>query len=147
METTRHFSATTIIVHNQKVLLHWHQKLSLWLPVGGHIDRDELPTSAAIREVYEECGLQVELYDPDINMEFIDAIQLVRPAHILLEDLQPGHQHIDFVFYARCDTDKINVANNKKTLFKWCNANELQSISLKNNVKLLCMDALNCIYN
>ena len=43
MEITRHFTATTVIVHKNKVLLHLHKKLGIWIPVGGHIDRDELP--------------------------------------------------------------------------------------------------------
>jgi ADP-ribose pyrophosphatase YjhB (NUDIX family) len=147
METTKHYTVTTIIVHQQKVLLHWHEKLQLWLPVGGHIERDELPTTAALREVMEESGLEVEIYDPDINMDLTDAKQLTRPAHILLEDIQPGHQHIDFVFYARSETNILNIPSDKKTNYRWLSADELSQIPLKHNVRILCLDALNCIYN
>ena len=44
-----------------KVLLHLHRKLGMWLPPGGHIERDEIPDDAAVREVFEETGLNVEL--------------------------------------------------------------------------------------
>ena len=61
MEITRHFTATIMVVYNNKMLLHMHKKLGLWLPVGGHIDRDELPEEAALREAKEESGLDVEI--------------------------------------------------------------------------------------
>ncbi|MCK5538907.1 MAG: NUDIX domain-containing protein, partial [Bacteroidales bacterium] len=65
MEVTRHFTATTIVVYNNKALLHMHKKLGFWLPVGGHIDRDELPHVAALREAKEESGLDVELFNDE----------------------------------------------------------------------------------
>lgn len=59
MEITKHFTATAIIVHDNKALLHLHKKLNIWLPMEGHIDRDELPQDAVLREVKEECGLDI----------------------------------------------------------------------------------------
>ncbi len=50
------------IVYNQKVLLRKHDKLGVWLSVGGHVEINEDPTEAAVREVKEEVGLDVELY-------------------------------------------------------------------------------------
>jgi 8-oxo-dGTP pyrophosphatase MutT (NUDIX family) len=57
------------------VLLHLHRKLGMWLPPGGHIERDELPDDAAVREVFEETGLRVG----------------------------SGHQHIDLIYFAKPD--------------------------------------------
>ena len=56
METTRHFVATVYAVHDGAVALHEHDKLEMWLPAGGHLDRDELPHEAALREAREESG-------------------------------------------------------------------------------------------
>lgn len=112
------------------------------------MERDELPAAAAIREVKEESGLDVELYDPDLNMDLHDVRQLIRPAHLLLEDIQPGHQHIDFVFYARSDTDTLSIPENKKANYRWLTAEEINNLTpLLDNVRILSLDALNCIYN
>ena len=41
-------------VKRHKVLLHMHKKHNSLFPVGGHMNPDELPHEAAIREAYEE---------------------------------------------------------------------------------------------
>jgi len=38
-------------------------------PVGGHIEADELPHEAALREAYEESGLQVKLHNDEEQLE------------------------------------------------------------------------------
>ncbi len=50
-EITRDWTVATFVVHEDRVLLLWHRKLSMWLPPGGHIDLHELPDEAAVREV------------------------------------------------------------------------------------------------
>ena len=47
------------IIHNNKVLLIHHNKLNLWLPVGGHIDENETPDQALRREIKEEVNLDI----------------------------------------------------------------------------------------
>ena len=49
----RHFTATTFIVFQEGIFLHWHKKIEKWLPPGGHIDSNEDPVTAALREVKE----------------------------------------------------------------------------------------------
>ena len=88
------------MVREKKVLLHRHRKLGMWLPPGGHIERDELPDDAAVREVYEETGLEVELVG-ERREDVSDPVQLHRPAGVQLENIGPGHQHIDLIYFAR----------------------------------------------
>lgn len=78
----RHLTATTMVVCQNKTLLHLHKKLGIWLPVGGHIDEGELPEHAALREVREETGLDVELYNPDASILFGNVTQCIRPIYI-----------------------------------------------------------------
>jgi 8-oxo-dGTP pyrophosphatase MutT (NUDIX family) len=98
--TGRHFTVAVFVVWEGKVLLHHHRKLGLWLPPGGHIERDELPDEAAVREVFEETGIRVGLVG-ERREDVTDPVQLHRPAGVQLENIGPGHQHIDLIYFAR----------------------------------------------
>jgi ADP-ribose pyrophosphatase YjhB (NUDIX family) len=99
-QTGRHFTVAVFVVWKGKVLLHFHRKLGMWLPPGGHIERDELPDDAAVREVLEETGVKVELAG-ERREDVDDPVQLHRPAGVQLENIGPGHQHIDLIYFAR----------------------------------------------
>lgn len=143
METTRHFTATTIIVYKDKTLLHLHKKLDKWLPVGGHIDRDELPEEAAVREAKEESGLDVELLSMDKSIDYGDAKQLIRPAHIILEDINEFHQHIDLIYFSKIDTDELNPSEGESGEIKWFTADEVSKLDkIHKNTITLCLEAI-----
>jgi 8-oxo-dGTP pyrophosphatase MutT (NUDIX family) len=98
--TGRHFTVAVFVVWEGKVLLHRHRKLGMWLPPGGHIEENELPDDAAVREVLEETGLGVRLVG-ERREDIADPVQLHRPAGVQLENIGPGHQHIDLIYFAR----------------------------------------------
>ena len=58
------FVVAGYIFHKKKVLLIHHRKLDLWLPVGGHIEKDETPDDALRREIKEETNLDIEISNP-----------------------------------------------------------------------------------
>jgi len=99
---TRDFTVAVFVVHAGHVILHRHPKLGLWLPPGGHIEPNELPDEAALREVREETGLAIVLHEErGLPVDYPDqARQLIRPAGIQLESISPGHEHIDLVYFA-----------------------------------------------
>jgi 8-oxo-dGTP pyrophosphatase MutT (NUDIX family) len=141
MEITRHFTSTVLIVHRNKVLLHRHKKRGSLLPVGGHLDRDELPQEAALREAREEAGLEIQLHDAD-NLRFSDVQTLMRPAHMLLVDMNPGHQHIDFIFYATSASDRVRPAVGESPQLQWYDRDELLSTPMPENIRGLALEAL-----
>ena len=55
------FTVAIFVVHDGKILLIHHRQLDKWLPLGGHVELDEDPEQAALREAKEESGLDVEL--------------------------------------------------------------------------------------
>ncbi len=144
MEITRHFTATTFVVHKDKVLLHQHKKLGIWLPAGGHIDRDELPEEAAVREVKEETGLEVTLYHPDTPLFTADdeACQLHRPTHLILENINPYHQHIDFIYYATAVSNQLNPDYGETDRLKWFSQTDLENTEMPTNVRVCAQEAL-----
>lgn len=114
METTRHFTATVYVVNDGATALHRHPRLGIRIPPGGHIDRDELPHEAGLREAREETGLDPTLVD---DTEVVDAPAgetLPTPRHTMLYDINVhddgtvGHQHIDSVFFAHVDSRDID---------------------------------------
>jgi len=113
METTRHFVATVYVVQDGETALHEHEKLDMWLPPGGHIDRDELPHVAAKRETQEELGLDVDLLTPEEDITSSTVESIPQPQHFLLEDINVhdgavGHQHVDFIFYGEAEGREID---------------------------------------
>jgi ADP-ribose pyrophosphatase YjhB (NUDIX family) len=97
---TRDFTVATFVIHQERVLLLWHRKLQRWLPPGGHLEPNELPDEAAVREVAEETGVNVELIG-ERGLPIARPQQLVRPLGVQLEDISPGHQHVDLIYVAR----------------------------------------------
>jgi len=113
METTRHFTATAYVVNDGATLLHRHPGLGMWLPPGGHVDRDELPHETALRETREEMGLGVDLVGErdDIGSDTVES--LPEPRHVQLADVNVhdgavGHQHVDLVYYARAGSRAVD---------------------------------------
>lgn len=102
----RHFTATAIIINDKKqVLLVQHKKLNSWFCPGGHIDENELPDVAAVREVKEETGLDVEVISPsDDNYSHSTQRSLPVPYAIIEETVSKengGHYHINMFYFCR----------------------------------------------
>lgn len=102
----KEFTATVYIFHDSKVLLHPHKKLSKWLPPGGHIEKNESPPEAAIREVLEETGLEIRFIEKEHHaIDAPNAKSIPRP-YLCLEEWvpphkeEPAHIHIDMIFIA-----------------------------------------------
>lgn len=101
---SRHFTATGFVVQGDRTLLHWHKRLQQWMPPGGHIEPDENPVQAVLREIREETGAVAEVIPSAATLPFPYPDQLPPPYTILVEDsAEPGdpHQHIDLIYFCR----------------------------------------------
>lgn len=103
----RHFTATGIVLHDDTVLLIEHAKLKWWMPPGGHLDPNEDPVQAVLREVREETGLDCQIITPAAFAH--DAVQVLpAPFTILVEDVPENGttvQHIDCIYLLRPASD------------------------------------------
>lgn len=103
----RHFTGTVYILEEDRVLLHFHHKLNVWLPFGGHVEKGESPSETAVREAKEECGLDVALRSEEhFWVEQPNAQSIPRPFLCLLENVpsykeEKVHQHIDYIYLGR----------------------------------------------
>ena len=102
----RHFTVTGFVSHDGRTALHWHRRLAMWLPPGGHVEADEDPVQAVLREVREETGLDVDVLDR-AAFAYATPPQLPPPAAMAVYDiprdgiLDEPHQHIDFIYFTR----------------------------------------------
>lgn len=140
---TRDFTVATFVVSARKILLLWHRKLRMWLPPGGHIEPNELPDEAAVREVREETGIAAELVG-ERGVPIENPRQLVRPAGIQLEDIAPGHQHVDLIYFARpVNPGQVQaVANAECERAGWYGLNELPALGVNEEVRHWCQRAV-----
>lgn len=72
-----------------------------------------------------------------------DDKQLFRPMHILLEDINQFHQHIDFIYYATSESAILRPQNGETTNLKWLTSEEIKNLTgLPGNVKVLSLEAI-----
>lgn len=144
----RHFTVSIYIVHEDKVLLHLHKKAKKILPLGGHIEINESPEEACIREVKEESGLKINLYNP-LNTELKNSCELVgeklliNPMYTMLGEINPQHYHIDFVYYATANSFDTMPGAGESKLLKWYNKEDLKNAhDIQSNVLTMANEAL-----
>ena len=89
-----HVTASCFIVHGSTLLLHHHRRLDRWLQMGGHVEADERPVDAALREGSEESGLE------DLTLA-IDGIFDLDVHVIPAAKGEPEHRHFDVRYIAR----------------------------------------------
>ncbi len=134
------------IIHEDRVLLIHHAKLDRRLPVGWHIDENETPDHALLREIKEEIGIDVELLGQsdmplEWNVKYNWAIPFYTNVHSVWDHdhyalfyvciaVHPEHIHINnelknFARFTREDLQQervpIDVRNQALKAFEICN--------------------------
>ncbi|WP_338852555.1 NUDIX hydrolase [Clostridium perfringens] len=144
----RHFTVSVFIVCKDKVLLNLHKKAKKMLPLGGHIEVNELPEEACIREVKEEAGLNINLYNPiDITLKKSCDLSgeklLINPIHTILGDVSPNHSHIDFVYYATTSSFETSPEIGESKTLKWYKKEDLKNAhNIQENILTMATEAL-----
>jgi 8-oxo-dGTP pyrophosphatase MutT (NUDIX family) len=121
------------IVHDDAVLLRLHEKYNLWTGPGGHIDPGEDCNEAALREVWEEAGLKIELVGP-ANWEKQDTKtnrDLVPPLFMNRHRINDVHEHSALIFIARAQSRDVapQTQEDKGVEFRWVTKAELDEMN------------------
>ncbi|MHA1911175.1 MAG: NUDIX hydrolase [Candidatus Kariarchaeaceae archaeon] len=140
----RDFVIAAYIVKDSKVLLIHHRKLNMWLPPGGHIDPNELPDDAVLREVREETGLEVSIISDQDSYPYSDIRLLARPHHVQLEliDEKTSHEHIDLVYFCRPIDGTILLNQEETNAIRWFSPEDLLADEIRPNVRFMGLKAI-----
>jgi 8-oxo-dGTP diphosphatase len=139
----KHFSATVYVVNeidgDPKVLLHFHKRHHNWYGLGGHVEDNEDPVEAAIREAKEEAGIDVTIFSGHPLKIYKHAHELIAPVLLMDQDIKGDHRHIDCIYFGTT-TDPSKVAMREE--FCWCSQKDIDTMDLQEDTKYIAKQAL-----
>ena len=138
------FTVAIFVVQNSRVLLIHHRKLDKWLPLGGHIELEEDPEQAALREAREESGLDVELIGERPPTTEPGTRALIAPRFLDIHRITETHEHIGMIYWARPRHGTLTLAELEHHDLRWCSSAELDALqpAMSNAVKWYCRKAI-----
>ena len=138
------FTVAIFVVHEGRVLLIHHRKLDKWLPLGGHIELDEDPEQAALREAREESGFEVELLGERPPTTGPGTRALIGPRFLDIHRISETHEHIGMIYWARPKHGQMTLAAAEHHDIRWCAATDLDALqpAMSDAVKWYCRKAL-----
>ncbi len=153
------FTVAIFVVHDKKILLIHHRRLDKWLPLGGHIELDEDPEQAALREAKEESGLDVELLGERPPTTSPGTRALIAPRFLDIHRISETHEHIGMIYWARPTVGSARCADRTSQRkvpanpilateehhdIRWCAVDDLDKLSppMTDAVKWYCRKAL-----
>lgn len=123
------FTVHIFIVYKNKVLLRYHDKYNIWCGPSGHLDLEEDPNQAAIREAKEEVGLNIKLYNHTTESwnETEQIKRLIPPMYMNIHRISKNHRHIDLIYFATSNTDEVlpTYEEDRSDKWKWVSKEEL----------------------
>jgi 8-oxo-dGTP pyrophosphatase MutT (NUDIX family) len=138
------FTVAIFVVHQGKVLLIHHRNLNKWLPLGGHIELDEDPETAALREAKEESGLEVELIGERPPTTEPGTRALLAPRFLDIHRITETHEHIGMIYWAQPKNGTLKLSAAEHHDIRWCSAVDLDLLEppMTEAVKWYCRAAL-----
>ncbi|HTY43961.1 MAG TPA: DUF1653 domain-containing protein [Patescibacteria group bacterium] len=123
IKPTREFLSTVYIVRDGKVLLTFNSKVNKFIPLGGHIEENELPCEAVIREAKEESGYDIEL----INGNDLTKNKIPQNLGIGLDIIKPEHHHINIAYLGKVIGGEMLSESDEGTELRWFSPEEISN--------------------
>lgn len=138
------FTVAIFVVKDRRVLLILHRKLNKWLPLGGHVELDEDPEIAALREAREESGFEVELLGERPPTTEPGTRALIAPRFLDIHRITDTHEHIGMIYWARPKSGSLTLAEEEHHNIGWFTSEELDQLQppMSNAVKWYCRKAI-----
>jgi 8-oxo-dGTP pyrophosphatase MutT (NUDIX family) len=122
-----HLTASAVVIGARGTVLHVHRRTGAWLQPGGHIETNEWPADAALRETIEETGLAARHPEGGPVLVHVD----VHPA-------PRGHLHLDLRYLLFAPDDEPCPATGESPdarWFSWEEADAVADESLRNALR------------
>ncbi len=142
MEIEREFVSTVFIVQDSRVLLNFNNKCKIWVPVGGHIEKNELPCQSVIREAKEESGLDIELVNP---YQSLGSSNMIQPVILKLDHVRDNHKHMNLNYFGKVIGGLFKEISDDGAPSKWFSKEELMNTTteeLPENIREMALIAL-----
>jgi 8-oxo-dGTP pyrophosphatase MutT (NUDIX family) len=146
--TVKHATASTFLFTGDadgwRIGLVRHPRFARWMLPGGHVEADENPAQAAVREVREETGRAARLLPAPTGPTPPCLAAAVVPApHWIVEQQVPAdrepfpHVHVDFLYVAVCvddgptgDAGARPAADGQRLPFAWYPVGQLNMLPM-----------------
>ncbi len=130
-----HLTVAGYPIKDNKTLLVHHVKTRLWLPAGGHIEKNETPDDALKRELKDELGIDIKI---------LNVIPIPKKGNILEQLAVPfycnTHTLIDHIHYCAfyiCELLTNNIKIDEKEIldYDWFSKKDLNKEYIPMDVK------------
>lgn len=118
-----HFASSAFVVNKEKskMLVVYHNIYDAWIYPGGHADGEKDLLSVAVREVFEETGLDVKVLDDSIYAISADPII----GHVKRGKYVPAHTHLGVIYLMEADDKKPLIFRQEESQgVKWISFDE-----------------------
>jgi 8-oxo-dGTP pyrophosphatase MutT (NUDIX family) len=135
--TPGHFTASAFVLSPEggELLLIDHRRLGRWLQPGGHVDPEDRDlAAAAVREVREETGIEIDLDPTSAGLPY-DLLDLdVHAIPPRTDRGEPAHEHFDVRFLARARSRALRAGSDARAA-RWVPFAEVAGLETDDSVR------------
>ncbi len=120
-----------------------HKRLGKWLQPGGHVELDEDPNQAAIREAKEETGFDVSLVGAPRLLELEgNEHDIIPPKFLNRHPYNDTHEHVDFTYFATITGGELKPEEGVE--IRWFTKEDLEQevVEMENTTRAYALAAL-----
>lgn len=147
----KQFTTSVVVINelseNAEVLLIHHKKFNKWMIPGGHIEEKENPIEAAIREVKEETGVDIDLISfIHKKLAVADGMWMLPPEYLYQQVIPPRaseaqHFHVDFTYVAIARKySELTVNLSETNALKWVAVSEVDDLNMFDGTRIIIKD-------
>ncbi len=116
----------------KKILLVKHREFKKWVQPGGHLEHNETPEEAAVREVYEETNIKVKL----LGERFPREDDFIRPLGIQC-NRKDSYTQVDILYFGIPNGNIEPIVDDEETISaRWFSREELEELNVFEDIKI-----------